>query len=318
VDSHINVLVYNHIPAYLDRYEKLLRDARPDVNFMICHDKREIASHINRTDVILSGHTFPVELLSRASNLKWIQSISAGVENYVLSGAVPSHATLTKVTGVHGPIIADYVLGYMLAITLKIRAGLDNQKIREWPYYEPGTVRGKTAGVMGLGSVGSVIALRLHQAGLKVIGFDEQTKHLPFLREVFLPGDLMHFLSLPDFVVMALPLSPRTKAIIGGEELKAMKTGAYLFNISRGPLIHEEALVHALRTGDIAGAVLDVFEKEPLPKDHELWNMENVYITPHISGPSLPEDVVKIFLENLKRFEMKKRLKGVVDFKKGY
>jgi phosphoglycerate dehydrogenase-like enzyme len=117
---------------------------------------------------------------------------------------------------------------------------------------------------------------------------------------------------------MSLPLTPKTKGIFGEKEFSMMKKSAYFMNVSRGPLVQEKALVQALKNKEIAGAILDVFCEEPLPENHELWELDNVIITPHISGPSIPEDIVKVFLENLRRFEDNKELVGVVDRKKGY
>ena len=126
------------------------------------------------------------------------------------------------------------------------------------------------------------------------------------------------FLSQADFVLVALPLTNDTEGILGEREFRMMKKSAYLINISRGPLVQEDPLMDALQKGQIAGAVLDVFNEEPLPANHPLWSLDNVIITPHISGPSIPEDMTRIFLENLEKFETGKQLKGVVDPKKGY
>lgn len=312
------VLVYNHIPEYLERYEKRLREARPDVEFIICGTKEEIKQRISEADIILSGHTFPVEYLSEARNLKWIQSISAGVENYVFSGDIPAGVVLTKIKGVHGAIMAEYVLGYILAVTLKMKFAFRNQAERGWPYYEPDTIRDKTAGIMGFGSVGSAIAYRLHQNEITVIGCDEQEKFLPFVEREYSVEEMGDFLNRADFVVITLPLSPSTKQFFGEKQFQSMKDSAYLINVSRGALVQEKALLEALKNKTIAGAVLDVLNQEPLPPDHDLWKLDNVIITPHISGPSIPEDIIKVFLDNLERFERGRKLVGIVDLGKGY
>ena len=126
------------------------------------------------------------------------------------------------------------------------------------------------------------------------------------------------FLVKPDFLIITLPLTSKTRNLIGENEFNIMKKNIYIFNISRSGIVQTEALIKALKSKNISGAVLDVFDKEPLPKDHELWTLDNVTITPHISGPSLPEDIVKVFLDNLVRFEKNKKLKGIVDLKKEY
>lgn len=316
--SQNKVLIYYHIPEFLRRYEKLLKEKRSNLPLFVCSSKENIEQHIEEADIIFSGHTFPVELLSKAKNLKWIQSISAGVENFVLSASIPEQVILTKIIGVHGPIMSEYVLGYILAITLNMKYAFESQKKREWPYYVPDTLRAKTVGVIGLGSVGACIAYKLHLVGAEVIGLEEQEKRLPYISREYLVSEIKEFLERSDFVVMSLPLTPRTQGIFGAKEFAMMKKNAYFINVSRGSLVQEEALVQALKTGQIAGAVLDVFREEPLPKSHELWKMDNVIITPHISGPSIPEDIVEVFLENLRRFEESKELVGVVDRDKGY
>jgi phosphoglycerate dehydrogenase-like enzyme len=316
--SRYKVLVYYHIREFLRRYEKLIGGKRSDLTLFICDNEKKIEEHIAEADIIFSGHTFPVELLPKAKNLKWIQSISAGVENFILSRSIPEQVILTKITGVHGPIMSEYVLGYILAVNLKIKRAFESQKNKEWPYYIPDTIRAKTVGVIGLGSVGACIAYKLHLAGAEVIGLEEQEKRLPFISREYLVSEMQDFLERSDFVVMSLPLTPKTRGIFGEREFGMMKNSAYFINISRGPLVEEKALIQALKRGRIAGAVLDVFSEEPLPKNHELWSLENVIITPHISGPSIPEDIAEVFLENLKRFEENKELVGVVDIAKGY
>jgi phosphoglycerate dehydrogenase-like enzyme len=310
--------VYYHIPEFLQRYEKMLREKRNDLSLLICDTKKKIERHIEEADIIFSGHTFPVELLPKAKKLKWIQSISAGVENFVLSGSIPDQVVLTKITGVHGPIMSEYVMGYILAVTLNMKFAFESQKKRDWPYYVPDTIRSKTVGVIGLGSVGACIAYKLHLIGADVIGLEEQEKRLPYISREYLVSEMQEFLERSDFVVMSLPLTPKTKGIFGEKEFAMMKKSAHFINVSRGPLVQEQALVEALKNNQIAGAILDVFSEEPLPKDHALWELDNVIITPHISGPSIPEDIMKVFLENLKRFEENKELIGVVDRKKGY
>jgi D-2-hydroxyacid dehydrogenase (NADP+) len=316
--SQYKVLVYYHIPKFLKRYGKVLKEKRTDLPLFICDTKEKIEQHIEEADIIFSGHTFPVELLPKAKNLKWIQSISAGVENFVLSGSIPEQVVLTKITGVHGPIMSEYVLGYILAVTLNMKSAFESQKKKDWPYYVPDTLRAKTVGVIGLGSVGACIANKLHLVGAEVIGLEEQEKRLPYIGREYMVSEMKEFLERSDFVVMSLPLTLKTKGIFGEKEFAMMKKSAYFINISRGPLVREEALVNALKSGQIAGAILDVFSEEPLPKNHELWELDNVIITPHISGPSIPEDIVKVFLENLERFEENKELVGVVDRDKGY
>jgi len=312
------VLVYHHVSEYVDRYEKLLKEAREDLQLLLCKNRGQIDQVINKVDIIFSGHTFPVDLISKARNLRWIQSMSAGVENYTRSKLIPSSVVITKIKGLFGPLMSEYVLGYILAIIQNMKKIFDNQKKRSWEPFLVDSIRHKTIGIMGLGSVGAYIAYRAHLMEAVVIALEEQEKRLPYVNQEYPVTEIEEFLSKADFVVVALPLTDSTEGIIGEKELQMMKKTAYLINISRGPLIHEGTLLKALKQKTIAGAVLDVFNEEPLPEGHELWSLDNVIITPHLSGPSIPKDITKIFIENLKRFEEGKKLMGVVDREKGY
>lgn len=318
MNSNCKVLIYYHNPDYVDRYEKLLREAGKDLQLFVCKNKEQIEQVIDEADIIFSGHTFPVELLGRARNLKWIQSMSAGVENYARPKLIPPHVVLTKIRGVFGPLMSEYVLGYMLAITQNMKKAFDDKGKKRWEPFLVDSIRHKMVGVMGLGSVGAYIAYQVHLTGVVVIALDEQEKRLPYVSHEYLVAEIEEFLSRADFVVLALPLTDATEGILGEKEFSMMKKDAYLINVSRGPLVQEEALLKALKQGSIAGAVLDVFNEEPLPQEHPLWDLDNVIITPHISGPTIPEDIAKIFIENLRRFEEGKKLEGVVDYEKEY
>lgn len=316
--SNYNILIYYHFPKYVDHYKELLEKARKDLNLLACKDRKQIEKAIEKADIIFSGSRFPVEFLPKAKNLKWIQSMAAGVENYTRSKLIPSGVILTKPKGIFGPLMAEYVIGYILAITQSMKRIFEDQKKKSWQPFVVDSIRQKTVGIMGLGSVGAHIAYRLHLMAVEVVGFEEQERNLPYVTREYTTKEIDEFLGKSDFVVMALPLTDATEGIIGEKQFNSMKNSAYLINISRGPLVQEDALFKALQKGLIAGAVLDVFNEEPLPEDHPFWNLENVIITPHISAPSLPEDLVKIFLENLKRWEEGKELIGVADLDKGY
>lgn len=318
MDYKFKVLVYYHNPEYVDKYNKLITDNREDIFLLICKNEEEIDNYIGQADIVFSGSTFPVKFLRKARKLKWIQSMSAGVENFTSSGLIKPNIILTKIKGVFGPIMSEYVIGHIFAITQNIKQIYRYQSEKIWKPFVVDSIRDKTIGIMGLGSVGADIAYRLHLLGVNVIAIDEQEKRLPYIDQEYLIDDLYDFLVKPDFLIITLPLTNKTRNLIGENEFNIMKINTYIFNISRSGIVQTEALIKALKSKKISGAVLDVFDKEPLPKDHELWTLDNVTITPHISGPSLPEDIVKVFLENLIRFEKNKKLKGIVDLKKEY
>jgi len=318
VKPKYRVLLYNHNPEYVDRYERLLREARKDLQLLVCKNGEQIGEVIDQADIIFSAHTFPGELVGKAGKLKWIQSMSAGVENFARSNLLPPDVVLTKIKGVFGPLMSEYVVGYILAITQNMKKTFENKGKKRWEAFLVDSIRRKTVGVMGLGSVGGYIAFQVHLMGATVIALEEQEKRLPYVSKEYSVTEIEEFLGRSDFVVVAFPLTDTTEGIVGEREFGMMKENAYLINVSRGPLVREEALLKALKQGSIAGAVLDVFHEEPLPRDHPLWDLDNVIITPHISGPSIPEDIAKIFIENLRRFEEGKTLEGVVDHEKEY
>jgi len=312
------VLVYYHKPEYVDKYKELIEKNRKDIILLMCKNDEEIEKYIGEADIIFSGSTFPVNFLKKAKKLKWIQSMSAGVENFTSSGLIKSNVILTKIKGVFGPIMSEYVIGHIFAITQNIKRIYKCQGEKIWEPFVVDSIRNKTVGIMGLGSVGAYIAYKLHLLGVDVITIDEQEIRLPYIRQEYLIEDLSEFLAKPDFIIITLPLTTKTENLIGNNELSKMKKDVFIFNISRSGIIETKALIKALKNNKIRGAVLDVFEKEPLPRDHELWTLDNVTITPHISGPSLPEDIAKVFLENLSRYENNKKLKGIVNLEKEY
>ena len=232
--------------------------------------------------------------------------------------SVTSQCRAYQDKGCFGPLMSEYVVGYILAITQNMKKTFNNKEKKRWEPFLVDSIRHKTVGVMGLGSVGAYIAYQVHLMGAVVIAFEEQEKRLPYVSHEYSFTEIEEFLGRADFVVVALPLTDANEGMLGERELGMMKESAYLINVSRGPLVQEEALLKALKQGSIAGAVLDVFLEEPLPRDHPLWDLDNVIVTPHISGPSIPEDIAKIFIENLKRFEEGKKLEGVVDHEKEY
>lgn len=317
--SNYKIVLYYHNTEIVDFYEKFLREARNDLQLFVCRSVQEVEAVIDQADILFTGHTFPVELFGKAKNLKWMHSLAAGVERYARGNQFPPNILLTKSKGTYGSIMAEYVVGYILAITQNMGKMFKDKEKKQWDPFRVDSIRTKVVGIMGLGSVGATIAHRVHLMGAEVIGLEEQEKYLPYVtREYSVDDEMEEFLNRSDFVVIAIPLTDYTEGIFGEKEFAMMKKGGYLMNISRGPLVQEKALINALKERRIAGAILDVFQEEPLPKDNPLWNMDNVIITPHISGPALPEATGKLFLRNLRKFEEGKKLEAIVDRKKQY
>jgi len=252
-----------------------------------------------------------------ANKLQWVQSIFAGVED-LLSSPQRTDYVLTGVKGVFGPLMSEYVFVYILTLERHVFEVYENQKERVWGKIPYESLQGKLLGICGLGSIGLHIAQTAKHFGMKVWGYKRSYEEVPGIDRIFTQLDFKEFLSNPDYIVITLPSTPDTLHLMDYETIKAMKSSAVLINVGRGSVISESALVRALEEKLIRGAVLDVFEEEPLPEGSRLWALPNVMITPHNSGFSFPEDIVRIFAENYRRFVDKKTLKYIVDFTRGY
>jgi phosphoglycerate dehydrogenase-like enzyme len=260
--------------------------------------------------------------------LKWLQLTSAGVDRLIDAPVVRSHVTVTTASGIHATPISEYVIGTMLAFAKGLPKAFRAQQDRVWQGYWPEELEDKTVGVLGVGAIGArvvklaealdmrVLALR-RTAGERVTG---EGSGMAGVDEMLPPSELPYLLAESDYVVVALPLTPETRELIGEAELRAMKPNAVIVNIGRGAIIDEAALVRALKEGWIAGAALDVFTQEPLSPESELWGLENVIVTPHISGgtPRYMERAVGLFCENLRRYLAGEELRNVVDPARGY
>jgi len=257
-----------------------------------------------------------------APRLKWIQLTSAGADRLLNSGFIQGGVTVTTVSGLHATPIGEYVLTTMLMFAKGAPRLLRAQLQREWSRYMPKELYGATVGIVGMGHIGGEVARLAHAFGCRVIATRrstaEATSHAH--AELLPAGELPRLLGESDYVVLCVPLTTETRGMIGEWELRAMKPSAVIVNIARGPVIVEAELVRALREGWIAGAALDVFETEPLPAESPLWEMEQVIVTPHISGGTeiYNERAVGIFAANLRRYLAGEPLENVVDPARGY
>lgn len=275
-----------------------------------------------KADVIY-GSVRSGNILSRAPNLKWVQVMSAGIDRLSGTELWQSPVTITGVSGIHAVPIGEYVLGVMLMFSKKSALAFQMQQKHEWKKYTPSRLRFGTVGIVGLGSIGREIARLCKAFGMRIIATRRSVKKAAKARyvDVLLPASqLKQLLSESDYVVIATPLTHETRGLIGDAEFKAMKSTAIIINVARGGIIDQEALIHALKEKRIAGAGLDVASPEPLPPESPLWDMDNVILTPHVSGAM--EDytgkATDLFCDNLQRYLEGKRLRNIIDKKKGY
>jgi len=262
-------------------------------------------------------------LVENGENVRWLHTASAGTDHVITPKIREKQRLAITDTGPAYEIaIGEFVLAWMLAVTRKLPLLWERQREKRWEWLTQDELYGKTVGIIGLGPIGRGIAQRSKAFGMKTIGLRRRPIAVEGVDEVLTgPEGLQRVIAKSDFVVLAAALTTETRAIIGADELAQMKTSAWLINIARGEVVDQTALLQALQAGVIAGACLDVFEKEPLPLDHPFWEMSNVLIAPHSSSgwsAGLHARQKTIFLENLKRFANDEALENVVDLARGY
>ena len=256
--------------------------------------------------------------------MRWVQTTTAGVDQLVTPALLAAdHVTITCIKGPPGPLMAEHAVLLMLALSRNFPAYLKNQERQIWRREGQDwfPLHGHTIAILGVGSSGGNLA-RVCKAGfgMRVLGMSRTQREHPHVDRCFDKTELLKVLPEADFVVLCLPHTPETKRIIDSAALTAMKSTAYLVNVSRGALIDEGSLIAAMRAGRIAGAGLDVTTEDPIPKDSPLWELPNTIITPHIATESvkLSEAVVDFWCENVRRFAENEPLLGVMDRQTGY
>ena len=289
--------------------------------------RERLAPILRETEVLLSNPIVPDDIVERAPALRWLQLTSAGVDRLLNSPVVQSRVTVTTASGIHAVPISEYVIGAMLAFAKGLPKAFRAQQERAWRPFWPDELEDKTVGVLGVGAIGARVVKLAKALDMRVLALRRSAERRMTgeeagmeVDEMLPPSDLPYLLAESDYVVVALPLTPESREMIGEAELRAMKPNAVIVNIGRGAIIDEQALVRALKEGWIAGAALDVFQQEPLSGESELWGLDNVILTPHISGgtPRYMERAVALFCDNLRRYLEDEPLRNVVDPARGY
>ena len=268
-------------------------------------------------DIVLGEPSRIKAALASLPALVWSQSIWAGVEP-LLDPASRRDYILTNARGVFGGLMSEYILGYLLAHERKIFQRLEDQKNKRWDDSDTGTLRGKTIGILGVGSIGAEVARTAKFFGMNVRGYTFSSEASSDVDKYYHGNNLPEFAHGLDYFINILPNTKDTRKIINADLLNALPPHALFINVGRGSAVDESALLNALNQNKIAGAVLDVFEQEPLPQDHPFWTTPNLLITFHTAAPSFAKDIAKLFIENYKLFIESKPLKYQVSFEKGY
>lgn len=324
-------------PAVDPERLEALKSAAPEAEWVNAHHARAASEAIPDADALI-GKITP-EILAKAERLRWVQAFTVSLEHYIFPELIEHPCTLTNMRGLFGDVIADQVMGYILCFARNLHIYIRQQSEHRYEpvggeasrvnnAVGPGHVNAMdratiflpqaTLGIVGLGAIGAEIARRALAFGMTVRAVDrypERTKPPMGIRAIHGLEKLPELLAHSDFTVIAAPHTPETEGLFDAGTIASMLPTAYLINIGRGAIVVLNDLVSALQSGTIAGAALDVFETEPLPADHPLWEMPNVIITPHTAGysPIIASRHLATLVENVRRFASGETLNNVVD-----
>jgi phosphoglycerate dehydrogenase-like enzyme len=308
----------------LPRTEELLREAGENREVLCALEPAEIEPFLDRIEIGLGD--VPFALLSRMPSLRWVQLWSAGADQLQAFPELKDKPfLLTNTSGIHGRQLTEHTFALILAWNRAFPAAFAAQKRREWLALTDQSIAllpGKTMLILGYGAIGKQIARTALVFGMKVAALRRSRSKgkAPGGIRLETPDKLGELLPEADYVVNILPATPETRHYFGEAEFGRMKPGALYVNIGRGATTREAALIKALRSRQIAGALLDVTEEEPLPAASPLWDMDNVILTSHYAGrsPEYSRLALDVALENLKRYVRGKPLRNLVDKNRGY
>jgi phosphoglycerate dehydrogenase-like enzyme len=299
----------------------------PEMRVVHLPNHDDLPGNLPDTDILV-GYALPTDQLRQAARLKWLHCPAAGVSHLMYPELRDSGIVVTNASGVHALTMAEHIVGCLVALARDFPGSFRYQQRRQWAQQQiwdgPGRPRelaGQLALLVGFGAIGRAVAERIRPLGMRVWAVTRSGQADPALADqVFPVGQLDRALGDADFVVLSAPETPQTRNMFAAAQLAAMKPTAFFINVARGTLVDEPALVAALEKRAIAGAALDVTLREPLAPESPLWGLENVFITPHISGVSeaMWGRETDLLLDNLERWFAGQPLRNVVDFVHGY
>jgi len=280
-------------------------------------DEERYSEHASTADALVVGR-FNEQTLVDAKCCQWVHCTSAGVDRLLFKSFLDSSVPLTNSRGIHPVPIAEHIFGCILCFEKKLMSYIRKQQDRIWEKERAAELYGRTLGIIGIGRIGQRVAEIGKVFGCHVLGVRRTDAPVDGIDRIY--TTLEPVLKESDYVILCLPSTEDTKNIIGREEISAMKSDAVIINIGRGEAIDDDALLEALRTQQIRGAALDVFNEEPLPKDSPYYDLDNVLITPHSSGSTFRYDErgIEILVDNLRAYLEHREMPTVVDKVAGY
>jgi phosphoglycerate dehydrogenase-like enzyme len=304
----------------------LLKRLPPDVEVTIGLAVDELRDAIADADAILNGMNNGTQLKTLfpvARNVRWVHSLSAGVENIMFPELIESPVPLTNARGVFAESLGEFVIAAALFFAKDFPRMRRSQAAGKWDQFDVDVLYRQSMAIVGYGEIGRAAARRAKALGMKVYATrrrPELLKDDPLVDEGFAVDRRKEMIAKSDYIVVAAAITPETRGLIGPEEIASMKPNAVLMNVGRGPVIDEPAMIRALEEKKIRGAALDVFDKEPLPEGHPLWKLDNVLLSPHTADHTEGwlADAVGLFVENFGRFYRGEPLQNVVNKRAGY
>lgn len=313
----LHIVVANRLA---ERHIDSIHVVCPDATVTVCRES-ELAAHLSTADILIAwGQTNIDRHLPCAPHLRWIHSLSAGVETILSPSVQTSPILLTNVRGIHGIPMSEHVLGMMLAFSRGMAGFTRQQESALWNRLPLTELYNKTLCIVGLGSIGREIAKRAKAFNMRVVATKRTLTEELFVDELCTADELDRLLAESDYVVLTVPQTPDTFGLFDYERICRMKPSAMLINVARGTIVSENDLVRALQENKIAAAALDVFTAEPLPASSPLWQMDNVLITPHCAAisPLYLDRAIQCFCENLSLYLEGKPLRNLIDKTRGY
>lgn len=305
-----------------EKKRRILEERAIDCQITYSNEDEVSTEEVQGANIIIGNPK--VEMVKGSTNLKWLQLNSAGADKYIKEGILSEEVVLTNATGAYGQAVSEHMLAMLMELLKKLHIYRDNQNKKLWQ--SAGgvrTIRGSKVLIVGLGDIGCNFGEMIKALGGYTIGVKRRPSEKPaFIDELYLNHKLDELLPEADIVALCLPATKDTDKLFDKERIAKMKKGGILLNVGRGTSVDTHALCDAVESGALYGAGLDVVDPEPLPKDHRIWDLENVVITPHISGwYNLSETYERIFdisLGNLERFLKDEDLVNIIDFSTGY
>jgi phosphoglycerate dehydrogenase-like enzyme len=321
MDNHTILVLANPTEPQLAMLEAL----PPDTGIAVGDTAEAFERAAGEADVIFnwSGSSALLrQVFAMCPRVRWVHNRSAGLEDVLFPELIAHPVPLTNGSGVFSAPLAEFVLGAILYFAQCFRRLVRNQMAGVWAPGDIAEIAGRTAGIVGYGDIGRAVATRLRPMGMQVAALRRSALYHvdPLVNRIYGHGGLLEMVAECHYLVVAAPLTPETRGMIGAPEFAAMKPDTVVINVGRGPVIDESAMIQALTEKRIRGAALDVFETEPLPPGHPFFQLENVLLSPHAADhtPDWLERAMQFFLAQFERFAKGEALRNVVDKQRGY